>query len=350
MDLDDFLNFSKIDTQNMIAEIEKLPDQLIEAWELEKKYPVPKIKNLKTIVMAGMGGSAISGDLFSAYIEDSCDTQFFVHRNYGLPQWVHGDECLVVASSHSGNTEEVLSAFDEAIVRKCPMVVISTGGKLAQKAESEKIPVWKFVHNGQPRAAIGYTFGLLLNLVFRLGLIPDPQSEIKSTVEAMKLQQSTIQAGSSIRDNPAKRLAGQMMGRLVSVYGADILSPVARRWKTQLNELAKAWSQFDILPEANHNAIAGSQNPPDELNKLFALFLLSSLQHPRNRRRLELNRESFMLEGITTDTYEAKGSNKLAQMWTAIHFGDYVSYYLAILYGVDPTPIETINWLKKSLN
>jgi len=140
-----------------------------------------------------------------------------------------------------------------------------------------------------------------------------------------------------------------MVGRIVNIYGADFLAPVARRWKTQINELAKAWSQFDEVPEANHNAIAGSQNPTEVMSKLYAVFLLASSENARNRKRLELQKESFMLEGQSIDSYEAKGSNKLSQMWNAIHFGDYVAYYLAMAYGVDPTPIETITWLKNSL-
>lgn len=349
MDLEDFLNFPKIDKQNMLAEIEGLPDQLTEAWKLGKNFELPHVESIRSIILAGMGGSAIGGDLFSAYCENTCKVHFCVHRNYDLPRWVQGDDCLVITSSHSGNTEEVLSAFNIAIERKCQIVAITTGGKLAEKSENARIPLWQFEHSGQPRAAVGYSFGLLLSLGFRMGIITDPSSEIDAAVEIMKQQQGCIQTDSPVRSNPAKRLAGQMAGRIVSVYGADFLSPVARRWKTQLNELAKAWCQYDYLPEANHNAIVGTQNPAAEMNKMFALFLFGALQLPRNRERLKLHRESYMLEGINTDAYEAQGDTRLAQMWTSIHFGDYLSYYLAMLYDADPTAIETITWLKKAL-
>lgn len=349
MDLEDSLKFPSIDKQNMLAEIEGLPGQLTEAWQLGKEFELPHVENMRTIVLAGMGGSAIGGDLFSAYCENFCKLQIYVHRNYDLPRWVRGDDCLVITSSHSGNTEEVLSAFNTAIERKCHIVAITTGGKLAEKAKSAKVPLWQFKHEGQPRAAVGYSFGLLLSLGFQMGIISDPSPEINATVEIMKEQQACLRAEIPVRSNPAKRLAGQMAGRIVSVYGADFLSPVARRWKTQLNELAKAWSQYDYLPEANHNAIAGTLNPAGEMNKMLAVFLFGSLQLPRNRERLKLHRESYMLEGINTDAYEAQGDTRLAQMWTSIHFGDYLSYYLAMLYDADPTAIETITWLKKAL-
>lgn len=349
MDLNDWKQFSKIDTQNMLAEIDHLPDQLLEAMELGDKHSIEGIKPPKAMILAGMGGSAMGGDLFSTYIEDLSPVQLFVHRNYGLPKWVQGRECLVIVSSHSGSTEETLSAFNTALERDCQILALTTGGQLAQTAMNNRVPTWTFEHHGQPRAAIGFSFGLLMQIATKLGLISDNTSELKDTVREMKLQQSSIDSQVPILKNPAKRMAGQMVGRIVSVYGADHLAPVARRWKTQINELAKTWSQFEYLPEANHNAIAGASFPVRGLDDLFVLFLKSRLQNPRNLMRTELNKESFMTEGINTDSLEAKGSTRLAQIWTSLHFGDYVSYYLAMLNEINPTPIETITWLKNKL-
>jgi len=156
-----------------------------------------------------MGGSAISGDLLFKYLEDELDIPFIVQRNYELPKWVHGKGVLVVASSHSGNTEETLSVYEQAIERGCPIAAITTGGELSERAAENQIPLWKFEHKGQPRAAIGYSFAMLLNMFYRLGLIQDPMPIMRKAVDEMKLQEECIQASNPIRENAAKRLAGQ---------------------------------------------------------------------------------------------------------------------------------------------
>ncbi len=165
----------------------------------------------------------------------------------------------------------------------------------------------------------------------------------------MKTQQETLLAGVPVVNNPAKRQAGQLMGRWVNVYGAGILAAVARRWKTQLNELAKAGAGFEILPEADHNALAGLIHPIDIQSHTLTIFLRCPSDHPRNQLRFDLTRHGFIVEGLNTDVYEAKGDSTLAHMWTALHFGDYMAYYLAMLYGVDPTNVEALANFKIAL-
>jgi glucose/mannose-6-phosphate isomerase len=272
-----------------------------------------------------------------------------VQRNYTLPAWASGPDTLVIASSHSGNTEETLAAFEQASKRGCRTLVLCTGGKLAEAARDLSIPLWTFKHSGQPRAAVGYSFGLLLSLITRLGLIPDPSDDLVGTLTAMRKQQASLQAELSVVHNPAKRLAGQLVERWVMVFGAEVLEPVARRWKTQINELAKAWAQFEALPEADHNALAGLLQPEQALSATMALFLRASSYHPRNLLRTELTKQAYMLEGLNTDFVDAQGETPLAQQWTTLHFGDYAAYYLAMLYDVDPTPIPMLEGFKRQL-
>ncbi len=156
----------------------------------------------------------------------------------------------------------------------------------------------------------------------------------------MKKQQQTLHAGVEVVRNPAKRQAGQLMGRWVNVYGAGLMAPVARRWKGQLNEIAKAGAGFEVLPEADHNTLAGLIHPADFQTHTLTVFLRSTFDQPRNQLRCDLTRHTFMVEGLNTDMYQAQGESALAHMWTALHFGDYMAYYLALLYGVDPTPVE----------
>jgi len=349
MDLNDYNSFSHIDKQNYLAEIENLPGQLENAYQQGLTLGLPAWKGIQRVLIAGMGGSAIGADLLVAYAAPLCPVPIIVQRNYTLPAWESGPETLVIASSHSGNTEETLAAFEQALKSNCRILALCTGGKLAKAAIASNVPLWTFVHSGQPRAAVGYSFGLLLALLRRLDLIPNPAGELAGTIAAMRTQQLSLQAELPVVRNLAKRLAGQLVGRWVMVFGADMLEPVARRWKTQLNELAKAWGQFETLPEADHNALAGLQQPEQALSNAMALFLRARSYHPRNLRRTELTKQAYMLEGLNTDFVDAQGETPLAQLWTALHFGDYVAYYLAMLYETDPTPIQVLEGFKEQL-
>lgn len=349
MNLDDTIQFKHIDNSDMMSEIENLPDQLEFAWNLGNRFEVPAFNGVTQILAAGMGGSAIGADLLAAYVEPLCRIPIFVQRDYTLPAWAAGKRTLVIASSHSGNTEETLSVFEQARQAGCQLMVVSTGGKLADLASHDGIPVWKFEHKGQPRSAVGFSFGLLLALLAHQGWIPDQNDEIQVAVEAMRSQQDNLRTDIPTVQNPAKRQAGQMMGRWVVVMGSGLLAPVARRWKGQVSEVAKAWGQFESLPEADHNTLAGIENPEAILSNTLVIFLRAASDHPRNQKRSDLTRQSFMVAGLGTDFYMAKGDSRLAQLWTALHFGDYTAYYLAMAYGVDPTPIPAISDFKNAM-
>ncbi len=349
MILEDHTRFKELDPADMLSFIDRLPDQLESAWDLGRELPSPGGGALQQVLVAGMGGSAIGADLLAAFLEPTCPVPIHVLRDYSLPAWANGSHTLVIAASHSGNTEETLSAFEEAQKRGCSLMVITTGGKLADLANEAGAPVWRFQHNGQPRAAIGFSFGLLLAAFHRLGLAEDPGAELDEALGAMRRQQEQIRAAVPVVQNPAKRMAGQLMGRWVSVFGAEVLAPVARRWKGQISEIAKAWAQFESLPEADHNTLAGLLQPEQAFSHSMMLFLMAPTYHPRNTLRSELTRKIFMLEGLNTDFVIAQGKSRLANLWTCLHFGDYTAYYLAMAYGVDPTPVHAIESLKAEL-
>jgi glucose/mannose-6-phosphate isomerase len=350
MNLDDISKFKEIDNQNMLAEVDALPGQLSKAYQLGLSQNLPAWDGISNVLITGMGGSAIGADLLASYIADSCPVPVYVLRDYGLPAWARGAGTLVIGSSHSGDTEETLASFEQALQRGCRCLAITTGGKLGELAAREKTPIWKFQHAGQPRAAVGYSFGLLLALLVRLGFVTDPAPELENAVAAMRQQQESLKPDVPAVHNPAKRMAGQLMERWVTVLGSGILAPVARRWKGQMSEVAKAWAQFEFLPEADHNTLAGVVNPEERFAHMMVLFLRSSLDHPRNQLRIELTRKGFMLEGLNTDVIDARGDSPLAHIWTALHFGDYTAYYLAMAYGVDPTPVAAIENLKREMS
>lgn len=353
MNLDDLSHFKALDQQDMLAHIDRLPAQLQSAWDSSQEHPLELAgqgTSLRQVVIAGMGGSAIGADLVAAAVMDGCPVPVIVHRDYGLPGFARGPETLVICSSHSGNTEETLDSFEAALQNGCHILSVSTGGQLSEKARQAGVPVWQFEHNGQPRAAVGFSFGLILGALCRLGLVPDASAEVAGAVSAMKSQQAALVAESPVPKNPAKRLAGQLMGRWVTVFGAGLLAPVARRWKGQINEVAKAVANFEFIPEADHNTLAGVLYPAQVIPPhVMTLFLRAPSDHPRNRLRLDLTRKTYMLEGMNVDGYTAKGDSPIAHIWTALHFGDYLAYYLAMAYGVDPTPVDALLGLKTAL-
>lgn len=349
MILDQPERFAELDPQDMLGQITGLPTQLERAWSLGQEQELPATHEVHQVVVAGMGGSAIGADLLAAYCAPRATIPVIVWRNYGLPGYVSGPSTLVIASSHSGNTEETLSAFDQALAAGATAMAVTTGGELEARAQAAGAPVWRFEHQGQPRAAVGFSFGMLLAALARLGLVEVGLDRLSGAVAAMRNQEASIGADVPVAGNLAKRMAGQLMDRWPTFIGADLLAPVARRWRTQVAEIAKAVGQFEELPEADHNMVAGVQHPESLFGPTMVVFLRSSLNHPRNLKRLEATRDILMVEGFNTDILEAQGDSRLAHQWTSLHLGDYVAYYLAMAYGADPTPVTAIEDLKQRL-
>ncbi len=349
MDLESIDQFRSLDTQNMIGQIYDLPGQLDEAWNLGISLPLPAMPGIKQVLISGMGGSAIGGDLLAAYAAPESLMPITILRDYALPAWAQGPESLVIVSSHSGNTEETLSVFEQARAKGCRLLALTTGGQLAQKAQAAEIPLWQFPNTGQARAAVGYSFGLLLAAMHRTGILSDPTADLHNALHAMRNQQMNLLPEVPVAYNPAKRMAGQLVGRGIVIFAAGPVDAVARRWKDQINEGAKAWAQFEFIPEADHNTLAGLNNPEKLLMQTMALFLHAPTVHPRNQLRLEHTRQIFMTQGINTDVIQAKGESRMAHIWTLLHFADYTSYYLAMMYGEDPASTEVIAVLKNEL-
>jgi len=183
-----------------------------------------------------------------------------------------------------------------------------------------------------------------------MNFIPNPANDINEAVSAMKASQEHIRAEVVAAQNPAKRYAGQLVGRWVTFVGTETLAPVARRWKIQVNQFAKAGANFEVIPEANHNALTATLNPGQTLNAhTMTLFLRAPSDHPRNRLRSDLMRQAFMLEGLNTDVIDARGESVPANLWTLILFGDYMAYYLAMAYGSDPSEEDAFLNFKRSL-
>jgi len=348
--LDNPERFAVLDPQAMLSHIHALPDQVEDAWALAHALPLPEdYRRPRLIVVSGMGGSAIGGDYLAALVAHASPVPILVVRGYDLPAYVSGGEVLVIASSNSGNTEETLAAYDAAGRRGVRRLAITTGGELAARAAADGVPLWQFTYSSQPRAALGWSLGLLIGLADRLGLAADLAAGVAEAVALLRQERPAFGPEVPAERNGPKRYAGQFCGRIGLIIGAGIMAPVARRWKGQINENAKNWAEFDELPEQNHNGVAGTELPERGLEQIFCLLLRSGYDHPRVALRHDLTYRLLLQQGITTDMLQARGRSRLAQMLSATQFGDYVSYYLAMLNEVDPTPVPQIENLKAGL-
>jgi len=349
IDLDQPSRFHALDPQDMLGHIDHWADQCQQAWRQVQDFAQSLVvPSFRGILILGMGGSAIGGDLVAALASRTSPVPIQVNRDYTLPNWA-GDDTLVIACSYSGNTEETLTAFKAAQRRGSHLLAISSGGHLAELARQYHIPWLHIPYKSQPRAALGYLLTFLVGIAQRMGVLPDQRNAVNEAIQILRAQQEKLGADTPTAQNQAKQLALELKNRLPVIHGAGILAPVARRWKTQINENAKSWAVWEELPELDHNTVAGFGLPKPLLKQLCVVGLTSPTMHPRNRLRFEVGGELIAQQGIAQRGILARGDSPLAQIVSSTQFGDYVSYYLALLYEVDPTEIANITYLKKRL-
>jgi len=347
--LDDPAERAKLDPSRMLEAVYRLPEQCREAWAAAKTFEVPWKVAPGGIVILGMGGSAIAGDYFRALLSLESPVPVFNVRSYDLPPFVD-EGTLVIASSFSGETEETLSAFEQALATPAMKLAIATGGRLLATARANGVPAFTFVYKGEPRAAIGWGLMPLLATAEQLGLMQRVERDVEEAITVLSSLRKEYAAETGCPDNPAKRLALQLYERLPVVYGSGPLIEVARRWKTQLNESAKVWAFFEEMPEAQHNVIVGLELPRMITGTTMAMILRSvSLDHARVSLRYDLMRRLLADAGINAIEVPARGTSALAQILSLTLLGDFAASYLAMLYGVDPTPTPVIDELKASL-
>ena len=336
------------DPGNMLGRIKELGRQMRDAWDIARVAELPPhYGDVRNIVVAGMGGSAIGGDLAAALLADDLRVPMSVHRDYGLPAYV-GRDSLVIASSYSGNTEETLSSFAEAQTRGARVLVLTTGGRIAELARSANYPLVTFSYKAQPRAALGYSLGLVLGALVQLGFVRDLAPDVDAAIADVARLEERVHEGASVND--AKRLAAELVGRVIVAYGAGAMGVMARRVKGQWNENAKNWSAFDVMSELNHNAVVGFPNPTIAREVLTVLLLRSDRDNPRHKLRFEVTRELLDRAQIAHRTLRFDGASMLSEVLQMVYFTDHVSFYLALLNGVDPSPVKSIDYLKERLS
>lgn len=341
-------NISKLDPQNMRGHIRTFYEQVEEAVAIGKKFQPPAdSKHISNIVLAGMGGSAIGGDLLKTYLSKQLRIPFIVNRHYSLPVFVD-NRSLVIISSYSGNTEETLEAYAQATKRTARILCITSGGEVAKRAKEQKHKTI-FIPGGlQPRAALGYSFFPLLYAMEKMGIAKIDENEVKETIAVLKTLSG--EAVDMTEMNLPYSIAKRLHGKPVVLWSSsDLLEPVGVRWQGQINENAKQIAYSSRFPELNHNEIVGWENPSEVLKHFIVVMLNDREDHPRVVQRVAITKD--VLGDIPDSLIDVapRGESRLARIFSAIHLGDWMSFYLAMLNEADPTPVERINYLKSEL-
>jgi glucose/mannose-6-phosphate isomerase len=333
--------------RNLLVEF---PDQIENAVRIGKAARMPyRASAIDAIVLTGLGGSAIGGDVLRSYLADSLDVPFIVNRNYVLPEFV-GPRTLVIVASYSGSTEETIAAHQDANRRKAKVLCISSNGETAKMAAQRKQPLITIPKGFPPRTALGYAFFPPLVALTTMGFIRSRDKEIRETVRLLR-RLAGVYGSLTRKDNLALETAKKLYNKLPIIYSAaDRLDVVNTRWRGQLAENSKVLAFGHVLPEMNHNELVGWKALKRQMEDMAVVFLRDKGDHERITIRAGITKSIVGEYAGRVLELESQGVSPLARMFSLIYLGDWVSYYLALMNGVDPTPVRVIDYLKRELS
>lgn len=345
--LDDLTYLAKVDASKMRNIMIGLPESCLEAFELAEDLELPKRFSPppRNIVFLGMGGSSIGGSLIRSWASEKSSIPIATCQDYHLPNFVDRYS-FVVAVSYSGNTEETLSAFVEAVQRGSSVVSVASGGKLMEFSYELNIPCVRVPPGLPPRGALPYLFMPLLSLVRKAGIDVDPE-ERNECIEVVRTLRNELRPESPFENNRAKQIAFDLFGFTPIVYGWDRYIPVARRIKTQLNENSKIPAFWSMLPEGDHNDVIGWDGDKETSKRFCAIIIRESQEPEEIWNRIESTKRVVLADSLgKIIELKASGQTPLARMFSVLYVGDFASLYMAVLRGVDPTPVKVIDRLK----
>jgi glucose/mannose-6-phosphate isomerase len=335
----------------MRSKIEGFPAQLragaaIAARAISRMEP----QRPRAFVLIGMGGSAIAGDLIRILADREGAVPVHVVRHYEPPSWITPEDFLLF-SSYSGETEETLSAYGALRRMGCRAAVLASGGTLARRAEDDGLPVALLPGGFPPRAALGYSFSTLAHIAHHLGVLADAGARLTNAAQALAEKAATAFSPDVVQSrNPAKQIAIRLTGHPVMlVANHRTAEPVAWRWKGQLNENSKHMAWVSVLPEMNHNEVDGLVNPRGLAGRIAAVLLRDAGDHPRIARRFDWLATYLRKRDIHVETVRLVGEDPMARMLGGVLLGDFVSYYLALQNGADPSALPGVTALKRAL-
>lgn len=335
-------DIKNLDKQDMLGKLKNFAIQCKDGYSLS--IPSLPYTSIEKVIFSGMGGSAISGDILSVIASEYSSVPCYVNRDYTLPSFASGEKTLVFLISYSGNTEETLSALSEAKKRRNSMVCVSSGGKIEKIAEEEGIPFVKIPGGYPPRCALGYIFFSCYRIMEKTGLIP-PLENVLFTKMSQWIEKFIPESD----NNLAKNLAERLYNRVALLYSDNKFFPVITRWKTQIAENSKAFAFVNVFPEMNHNEIMSWRYPEWFIKGCLPVFIMSKTQHPRVSLRFEITKEIIFKKQPEIITLTAEGDTLLEELLYTIILGDWISFYLAIINGVNPTEIAEIDLLKQKM-
>ncbi len=339
----------KIDRSGMLAVAAQMPEMLLQAEKFSAGVTLPVPEKIAQVLLAGLGGSAIAGDIAADVFFKKSRVPILTVRGYNLPEFV-GPDAVLFALSYSGETEEVLSAVREAEKRGVKVICITSGGKLRELAESKRYPLFLIPSGYQPRVALPFLLVSFLSGLRKLGVVPPQEEELREAATLLTVMRDEYGPAKSSRSNPAKQLAKKLDGRIPIIFGSTgTTGAAALRFKTQLNENSKMTAVVGLFPELDHNEIVNlSALKKDDHN--FSLVVLRDEEDPeRVKKRIEITKSLVSRQLGGASEIASRGRSKLARALSLIFFGDLVSIYLALLQEIDPTPVDVISRLKKEL-
>ncbi|MFA6485784.1 MAG: SIS domain-containing protein [Candidatus Magasanikbacteria bacterium] len=351
--LDNIEAIKKLDSKNMLGSIQLLSAQVKEVWALGEKFNLPAgYKSVKKMVVLGMGGSSLCAHILSELYKSEIKIPIELVNDYHVPAYVDS-QTLVIVSSYSGGTEEPINAVQEAKNKQAKIVAISSGGELASWAKTHKVPalVFSTAHNpcGSPRMGLGYTIFGHAFVWAKAGVIKFGVKEMQTAVSA--IEKFAFEFGTTVlgEANPAKKMAQDIFGRSVWYFGSEHLSGSAHAAGNQMNENAKRFGGYFIIPELNHHLLEGMMHPQSNKNNLVCVLLESKLYDARVQKRYGVTKDVLKKNGIKFLSYQFGSDNRLAQVCEALALSCLVSYYSALLQGIDPTAIPFVDYFKEQL-
>lgn len=342
----------KLDKSRMLDLLLSFPQQCRAALKIAAQAKIACAeKAFNKIVFAGLGGSAIGADVVKSLVYFECVLPISVIREYDIPAYVDGSTLMFI-SSYSGNTEETLSAYKQARLKGAHIIAISSGGALEEAAIKDGVTFIGIPKNMPPRTALGYLSLIPLCVLSKLGIIKDPLPQINSMIAIVEqLRDTCLNPNVGEKDNIAKSIAKKLVGNFAFVYSPSVHFDVcALRLRGQIAENSKALASSHVFPEMNHNEIVGWENPKKLFKNFVVLMLRDKEAHPRVTIRMEITSGLIKKEGVKIVEIWSRGTDVLSRMFSLIYIGDFISLYLAILYGIDPTPVKRVTYLKNELS
>lgn len=348
----DAIKTYELDESDINFGIERLSDQLLQAWEGMAQVSLPKAyKEVEKIVIIGMGGSALGAQLLRNGWLSELRLPVEIINNYTLPAHVDA-KTLVILSSYSGNTEEILEALKLARKTKAKLFVIATGGKLKSAAVRYKIPHYIFDPGElapKPRLAVGFSLGAMTGLVSALGFMKLTKEKKEEMLAAMEEVVSVSSMHVKEKKNPAKTVAAELHGRALLIVAADHLIGNAHVLRNQIHETAKQYCHFLPLPELNHHLLEGMSHPKSAIENMTVLMIRSELYHARTKKRFDITAGVFEEQGARVVEYDAGGPSKEAEVGEVLQWGSFLAYYMAMMNDLDPGEIPFVDRFKAEL-